>query len=582
MTSTVFKAPDGSYHNLPDGNEAWALEKGWKPEEEEHAADRAYLKEHPVKSVISAAAEGINEATFGLPQKIAELTDNKEHIDSNARLIKQAGEEHPIVKGAAEAGTSVATALATAPIGGALGGAAEAGVLGAGEVALEKAGLEALAAETAPSALKQVAGRAVNYAVQGAVTATPKAAVEAYQGDYEQAAETLAWGAGAGLVLGTAARAGQGAVRGVANKLVPILEDTEGLGTKVADRLAASAKKVVGGVGGALGNHVIPFVGGVEGYKAGEAFADRLFKNHAADMVKTAVTRWAEGSEGLKLATSYLKELAKDPSATGLGTALAQQGDSVLAQRLAKVPAMLTALAANEGKVSSKKQDNQDQDFQQLSQHITGLASNPIALTDATAQVANVLDHGTPESRQIALATQGKLIDAVGYLNSQLPKPSTPPVPFQAQTWEPTQQEVRSFLDKAEIVRDPLSVFHHLESGTLTDDHVAAMKALYPRTYESIQKAVMETSTLPNAPKLPYTARIRLSRLMGVQLDQQNVAALQSTFGPPGATPGGPQNSPPPSSNGFPSHGTNIKGMPPLSTSMQRVANDQPGRMKAS
>ena len=82
-------------------------------------------------------------------------------------------------------------------------------------------------------------------------------------------------------------------------------------------------------------------------------------------------------------------------------------------------------------------------------------------------------------------------------------------------------------------------MLHELQSGTLTRDHVEAVRTVYPAFYKKLQQEVSALLTKRDADghsSLPYNKRVQLSILFGQPSDSSMtgpaILSLQSTFQP--------------------------------------------------
>lgn len=170
--------------------------------------------------------------------------------------------------------------------------------------------------------------------------------------------------------------------------------------------------------------------------------------------------------------------------------------------------------------------------YAKLQDKMMQLQGNPQA---AMSQIANVTwpisAGGAPN---IGAEFNRKLNDAYQYLMGAMPKPTRPPNPFIAERkYIPTDAELSAFEQKAQVVVDPFSVLDELKAGTLTKNHVEALRTIYPRLYQRIQGKIFEAATNAQTP-LSYGQRLKLSLLMGSALDQslsaQAIQGYQTLF----------------------------------------------------
>ncbi len=202
-------------------------------------------------SLEEAGSSALNQAAFGVPETIRDETDTPE-----ARAKREAVEEYHktarFLGGAAGLGASLAA-----------GGGLFKGIGLAGEAAEH---LVNPVAELAHAGLaKELAGKALNAATQGAIISSPQALTQAAFGDPKKAAETLLWGIGTGSVLGVGAELfSQGASAaldgslkaiqegGFANKAAMDFSDNQGL--KSLGMQSGAARKLGPGVAKDLAN----------------------------------------------------------------------------------------------------------------------------------------------------------------------------------------------------------------------------------------------------------------------------------------------------------------------------------------
>jgi len=159
-------------------------------------------------------------------------------------------------------------------------------------------------------------------------------------------------------------------------------------------------------------------------------------------------------------------------------------------------------------------------DYEDRRQSLQFAMTNPRAAEHAKA-MANVFG-ATPN---VAKAYEAHTANVVRYLNSQLPKPPSPPNPFndRQSQWKPTLQQLNSYAAKEEIVKDPMKALDHLKNGTLSMDHVMALRAVWPQTY---QRQCMQI--LQSAPKnLTTQQKSQLSVFLGEPIESYQ-AKLQT------------------------------------------------------
>jgi hypothetical protein len=168
--------------------------------------------------------------------------------------------------------------------------------------------------------------------------------------------------------------------------------------------------------------------------------------------------------------------------------------------------------------------------FAELSERLSELNSNPDRLAIIAGEQTEGFEEVAPEMTQ---AYQMKLLNGVQYLYQSMPKSKAGANPFKKQKYQPSDLELAKFERKAQIVLDPFSALSELEKGTLTRDHVEALKTVYPKMYEILVSRITQYAA-ENESEIPYAARNRLSLLLGVPLDESvnpgSVQNLQKTY----------------------------------------------------
>lgn len=120
---------------------------------------------------------------------------------------------------------------------------------------------------------------------------------------------------------------------------------------------------------------------------------------------------------------------------------------------------------------------------------------------------------------------------AVDFLASKLPSRHS------ANTLIPEKRflsdtEIAKMARYLQTIENPLSLLQELNRGTLTRDHVEALKAVYPAIYEEIRLGAMEM--VQKDPSMNYQAKVQLGILLDlstdVSLTPENVLKLQSLY----------------------------------------------------
>src|SRR5208337_4178632 len=117
-----------------------------------------------------------------------------------------------------------------------------------------------------------------------------------------------------------------------------------------------------------------------------------------------------------------------------------------------------------------------------------------------------------------------------------IPKP--PFDPLAAKGWKPSASQLRSWGDKNEIATGGVKSFiDHIDNGTLTSDHVAAMTACYPTNLMAIQVHLTAEAMNPDTKWLnDPNKRAQASMVLGHPL-AQSMLGLPATAVPPMPAP---------------------------------------------
>lgn len=159
-------------------------------------------------------------------------------------------------------------------------------------------------------------------------------------------------------------------------------------------------------------------------------------------------------------------------------------------------------------------------------------AANPNAATQNMQRLIGPLAEGGAPN--IAGAFGSKYNEAVQYVFSQAPKPPRPRSPFAPHVeWKPSDQELSAFEQKVQTVVDPFSVLTELQNGTLTKNHIDALKAVYPKIFFKMQEKI-QNEMVKGVKPVPYNQRLKLSLLMDAPMDTsmtpQSILNYQKSF----------------------------------------------------
>lgn len=170
-----------------------------------------------------------------------------------------------------------------------------------------------------------------------------------------------------------------------------------------------------------------------------------------------------------------------------------------------------------------------DAQHERLAARLTSLAANPEALAAATANASAPFAAGSPA---LGAAYQQQVATALQYLHAALPKPTAPPAPFAPDDWSPSAADKLAFHDKAEIVSNPMRAMVHMQRGTLSDAHLDALGAVYPKILGAMRDEILQTAADHPDMKLPLPERRSVGKLLGSPLDEMSahLPALHANY----------------------------------------------------
>lgn len=107
--------------------------------------------------------------------------------------------------------------------------------------------------------------------------------------------------------------------------------------------------------------------------------------------------------------------------------------------------------------------------------------------------------------------------NTVTFLNSKLPAPVAE-YPLSSK-WEASRADQARFKTYYDIVNNPIGALEHVKNGSLQNEHLEALSAVYPSLFKQMQDKVVEYMNTDAAKKLPYHRKISLSKFLGIPLD---------------------------------------------------------------
>lgn len=269
--------------------------------------------------------------------------------------------------------------------------------------------------------------------------------------------------------------------------------------------LAATAGSVAGSLGG-----VGPFFGALAG-AATDVYGGALVK----DALQNANIR----------GVLYTEKAAK---------AIAQKIDSLddilLDMSNGITPKVETLAIAGTVKLTGDRKAKAVQ-LELLSKRLAELNADPNFMQNQIATMSQPLsDSGAP---QVATAMSKTMMQAINYLQIQMPKPLKPNSPYSPKIeYIPSDAEMAAFEQKLEITQNPMAVLIHFANGTLTSNHIDALNKVYPKIGEALRKKLKTQDTKKEIKPLKYKDRIKLGMLLSFPVDDtfKNIKFYQNSY----------------------------------------------------
>ncbi len=196
---------------------------------------------------------------------------------------------------------------------------------------------------------------------------------------------------------------------------------------------------------------------------------------------------------------------------------------------------------------------NRKEAFKNISDNLTALQADPDILMNRLAKSTARIATAAPN---IADQMQQTLATATAFLASKLPKPyDSGSGSMFPKEYQPTSMELAKFERYLQAVEHPLSTLDDLEKGTLTTEHVEAIKTVYPALYNQIQQQLVDKIGSPEGQSMSYNKRVSLGILLDIPTDESlqpyAISALQSNFLPVDETPQPNQHAQPVNTSGM-------------------------------
>jgi hypothetical protein len=168
-------------------------------------------------------------------------------------------------------------------------------------------------------------------------------------------------------------------------------------------------------------------------------------------------------------------------------------------------------------------------------EQIARLADNPTGLLDQVAERTAPLGNLTPQTAaQLGEAARR----AVAFLREKAPQPPPAPidVPALRKPFRPDDAELERFARYVSAVENPIGVLESMAAGTITQEAVEALRAVYPALHEELRNTVLERLASFRGSRLDYRQRLSLGHLLGESLEEsatpEALAFYQAGFTP--------------------------------------------------
>lgn len=173
-----------------------------------------------------------------------------------------------------------------------------------------------------------------------------------------------------------------------------------------------------------------------------------------------------------------------------------------------------------------------DQQFDKAVKKVRSYQANPKKRESLLASI----DSPYPQFNDFTLSTKTKVMVTVDFLNSLVPVPP-PPAPFQRQEYEPPPEVKRNFAAAVDQINDPEGqFFSELSQGTISEDAMTPMRAVYPDLYAHLLTKTVEVFSSSNV-EIPFSTRLALGFTIGpdmipamnpslTMMMQQNISQL--------------------------------------------------------
>lgn len=313
----------------------------------------------------------------------------------------------------------------------------------------------------------------------------------------------------AAATLGESFSAGYKANQGVLQSLIKAKGLLE---TGVAGYASNNAMGLTSRIAGIAGAGVGSMIGGPVGGLAG-------------GLVSGGITKMVQ-DRGAMLASDLLERAA----ATMGVRRFAARTEADIARGVRSLTGGKVATAP--GELAPPSRAASKRDFEKTVKSVVSANANPVATIDRVSNQIAAMNAPPKVANAVAMTAMRGASFLMARLPSGRDEYSLQPQ-FQSPTARISDGEKAKFMRYVDAVDRPAAVLEKAKKGTLTAEHVEALKEVYPNLYESIRQQVAE-SLLNTREKLSYARRIQLGILLDLPTDHtlspEFLAAIQGTF----------------------------------------------------
>lgn len=301
---------------------------------------------------------------------------------------------------------------------------------------------------------------------------------------------------------------------------------------RAGSRLVNLSTAIASGIGGAIGLGTAGPAGLIAGSMGG-AVADI----YGGQILKGLVDKFPSMAGLLFVEQTMKKNAQRIDEIPSLLQRMSKIGSKNVAPSTLAINSLYRVLQSTDtGKENPKKNPALSESAHKISEiyeRVSELLSDPYLLKAHLEKMTQGLTEGGAPGISSDFIMKAQQV--LQYIAAIIPKPPSPTSPFQRRIpWKPADYEIYAFAQKLQVLEDPLSVLDFLENGSLTQNHMEALNAIYPQISQEIRKKVTETAMSGEEIALDYDKRIKLSLLLGVPIDTtltpQSVNYFQSGF----------------------------------------------------